>query len=191
MIFKKARLGDYIEIKHGFAFGGNEITDSGVDSPILVTPGNFSIGGGFKADKCKYYCGDYPDQYVLCAGDIIVTMTDLSVSGDTLGYSAIVPSGSIYLHNQRIGKIIIKNDSIDPGYLYYLLRTKEYHHYVVSTSSGTAIHHTSPDRIMDYQFDIPDLHSQKCIASILNSIELKISINKKINDNLRGVSFAS
>ena len=191
MIFNKVRLGDYIEIKHGFAFDGDGITDSSVGNPILVTPGNFNIGGGFKADKCKYYSGNYPEQYALCAGDIIVTMTDLSVSGDTLGYSAIVPSGSIYLHNQRIGKVIIKNNSVDPGYLYYLLRTKEYHHYVVSTSSGTAIHHTSPDRIMDYQFNIPDLHSQKCIASILNSIELKISINKEINDNLGGTFFAS
>ena len=48
-----AILGDYIRIKHGFAFKGDFITteDNGV---VLVTPGNFEIGGGFKEKKCKF-----------------------------------------------------------------------------------------------------------------------------------------
>lgn len=49
----KCKLGDYIRIKHGFAFKGEYITaeNNGV---VLVTPGNFEIGGGFKEDKCKF-----------------------------------------------------------------------------------------------------------------------------------------
>lgn len=45
----KCKLGDYIRIKHGFAFKGEYITaeNNGV---VLVTPGNFEIGGGFKED---------------------------------------------------------------------------------------------------------------------------------------------
>ena len=47
-------LSDYIKIKHGFAFKGENF--SVIPTPdILVTPGNFAIGGGFKADKFKYY----------------------------------------------------------------------------------------------------------------------------------------
>lgn len=81
----KCKLGDYIRIKHGFAFKGEYITaeNNGV---VLVTPGNFEIGGGFKEDKCKFFNGDYPKEYVLSPYDLIVTMTDLSKQGDTLGY---------------------------------------------------------------------------------------------------------
>ena len=85
-----AILGDYISIKHGYAFKGEGITtvDNGI---VLVTPGNFDIGGGFKEGKCKFFSGDYPSEYVLSPGDLIVTMTDLSKDMDTLGYSALVP----------------------------------------------------------------------------------------------------
>ena len=83
-------LGDYIKIKHGYAFKGDYITseDNGI---VLVTPGNFEIGGGFKERKCKFFSGNYPNEYVLKPNDLIVSMTDLSKQGDTLGYSARVP----------------------------------------------------------------------------------------------------
>ena len=47
-------LGEIIDIKHGFAFKGEFISLESNDK-ILVTPGNFKIGGGFKSDKYKYY----------------------------------------------------------------------------------------------------------------------------------------
>jgi type I restriction enzyme S subunit len=62
--WKKALLGDLIEIKHGFAFGGEHIRDE-PPGDILLTPGNFAIGGGFKADKFKYYDGPVPSDFVL------------------------------------------------------------------------------------------------------------------------------
>ena len=69
-----ATLGDFITIKHGYAFKGTEITteDNGV---VLVTPGNFAIGGGFKEEKCKFFNGEYPVEYVLSPDDLIGTMT--------------------------------------------------------------------------------------------------------------------
>ncbi|WP_321377342.1 restriction endonuclease subunit S domain-containing protein [Trichococcus shcherbakoviae] len=71
------RLGDLIEIRHGYAFSGKYITqeDNGV---VLVTPGNFKVGGGFQEKRGKFFKGGLPDDYVLEAGAIIVTMTDLS-----------------------------------------------------------------------------------------------------------------
>ena len=125
-----------------------------------------------------------PDNYVLHEGDLIVTMTDLSVSGDTLGYSALVPGGDIYLHNQRIGKVIIKSDQIDKMYLYYLLRTRDYQQYIVATSTGTAIHHTSPSTIKSYKFKLIPIDSQRKIASILFNLEALMNYNQLINDNL-------
>ena len=177
-------LGDFISIKHGFAFKGEGITteDNGV---VLVTPGNFSIGGGFKEDKCKFFVGEYPTEYVVSPDDLIVTMTDLSKEMDTLGYSALVPdTNRVYLHNQRIGLIRILNDGLDKHFLYWFMRTRNYQRTIAGGASGTTVHHTSPNRICEVEVDFPNLATQKRIASVLDNIELKIGVNAKINQNL-------
>ena len=180
-----AELRDYIKVKHGFAFKGDHITtnDNGI---VLVTPGNFSIGGGFKEEKCKFFDGEYPTDYVLRPGDLIVTMTDLSKAIDTLGYSALVPkSERTYLHNQRIGLVkIIDEKRLDKHYLYWFMRTSYYQKTIAAISSGSTVHHTSPDRIMDVEIELPDLEKQRAVATFMDNIESKINTNKQINKNL-------
>ncbi len=179
-----AKLGDYISIKHGYAFKGDGITteDNGV---VLVTPGNFATGGGFKEEKCKFFSDQYSSDFVLSPGDLIVTMTDLSKEMDTLGYSALVPkSNRVYLHNQRIGLISINREGLDKQYLYWFMRSRDYQRTIAGGASGTTVHHTSPSRICEVQINFPDLLTQKKIARLLDSLEDKIQNNNKINNNL-------
>ena len=178
-------IGDFIKIKHGYAFKGDYISTED-NNIVLVTPGNFAIGGGFKEQKCKFYIGKYPDDYVLKEDDLIVTMTDLSKSVDTLGYGALVPSSNkrVYLHNQRIGLVQFISDKIDKHYLYWYMRTSRYQRSIVSTSSGSTVHHTSPDRICEVEIEVPEMKIQKKIAGFLDDIEEKINVNEKINRNL-------
>ena len=70
---KPHTLGSYIRVKHGCAFKGKYFTKA--ETPdVLVTPGNFAIGGGFLADKPKYYAGPVPDDYILQEGDLAAIM---------------------------------------------------------------------------------------------------------------------
>ena len=173
------KLGELIEIKHGYAFSGEHIVedDNGI---VLVTPGNFRIGGGFKEEKCKFFDGEIPADYVLKEGDFIVTMTDLSKTIDTLGYSALVPkSKRIYLHNQRIGLVTFKSDECDRGYIYWLMRTREYQRSIANTSTGATVHHTSPKKIYDYDLEVPPLPIQHRIATILSRYDSLIENYQK------------
>lgn len=183
------KLNELCKIKHGFAFKGKDIIKDYSTKYILITPGNFNIGGGFKSDKCKYFSesGEIPEDYILKANDLIVTMTDLSVKSDTLGYSALVPNdkNNIYLHNQRIGLVYdIDETKVLKEYLYWFMRTKRYQQKVVASQSGTAIHHTSPDRILNITIDLPLLDEQRKIIKFLSDIENKIKTNNEINNNL-------
>lgn len=176
---KEYRLGDLIEIKHGYAFDGEHIVqeDNGI---VLVTPGNFRIGGGFQEDKCKFFTGEIPKDYVLSAGDFIVTMTDLSKTIDTLGYSALIPQSSrIYLHNQRIGLVAFKNNECYPGYIYYLMHTYLYQRTIANSSTGVTVHHTSPIKICDYTFKAPGYDVQKRISDCLFAYDDLIVNNQK------------
>lgn len=174
------RLGDIIEIKHGYAFSGDHIIEED-NNVVLVTPGNFRIGGGFQEKKCKFFNGDLPSDYILNEGDFIVTMTDLSKTIDTLGYSALVPKSEnrIYLHNQRIGLVHFKNDICDRGYIYWLMRTRDYQRTIANTSTGSTVHHTSPSKIYDYEFETSDKATQHRIATTLSCYDSLIENYQK------------
>ncbi|MEJ3115362.1 restriction endonuclease subunit S [Escherichia coli] len=186
MTFKNVvKLGDFVTIKHGYAFPGKFIT-SQETKKILVTPGNFNIGGGFKSSKFKYYSGEtYPEQYRFNGGELIVTMTDLSKETDTLGYAALVPNdNNIYLHNQRVGLVQILNNDLDKMYLYWKMRTREYQEFIANSASGTSVMHTSPKKICEYEFLLPTKLEQKAIASVLSSLDEKIDLLHHQNKTL-------
>jgi type I restriction enzyme S subunit len=186
------KVGDFVDIKHGYGFKGEFFIDE-PNEHVVLTPGNFNIGGGFKADKFKYTKEDYPCQYVLRKDDIIVTMTDLSKNGDTLGYAAKVPASEKrhYLHNQRIGLLEFRSGTILPEFLYWVLRTKKYNSFVVGSASGSTVKHTSPDRIKEFAFCAPSsLLEQQTIAKTLSDLDSKIEANQKMNRTLEAIGRA-
>ena len=187
--WKEYKLGDFLKIKHGFAFKGENIVPYETES-ILVTPGNLHIGGGFKSDKYKFYDGEIPNDYILKEGVIVVTMTDLSKDSDTLGYSAKIPhlKGKRFLHNQRIGLLRFTNEIAYPDYIYWLLRTKEYQSYIVGSASGTSIMHTSPSRIENYTCLLPPFEEQRKIAGVLSSLDDKIDLLNRENATLEALA---
>ena len=188
--WEETSLAAVMDVKHGFAFPGENIRDEPLGD-ILLTPGNFAIGGGFKGDKFKYFDGDVPDDYVLSEGDLVVTMTDLSKQADTLGYPALVPKprGPRFLHNQRLGKVLIKRSAeLDKGFLFYLLRTAEYRQEVLASATGTTVKHTSPGRILAHKAKIPPLAEQKAIAAVLGALDDKIELNRRMNATLEAMA---
>ena len=179
-------------MKHGFAFPGGNIREE-PPGDILLTPGNFAVGGGFKGDKYKYFDGQVPEEYVLYENDLIVTMTDLSKQADTLGYPALVPRPQHFrfLHNQRLGKVVIRDGAThDKRFISYLLRTPEYRHEVLASATGTTVKHTSPSRILAFKTSIPPLPEQRAIAHILGTLDDKIELNRRMNETLEAMARA-
>ena len=185
-------IGDVAKIKHGFAFKGEFFTDEAQPN-VLVTPGNFSVGGGFQVGKPKFYAGPVPNDYVLSEGDLVVTMTDLSKASDTLGYAAKMPAtpGVTYLHNQRIGLVQMKDEGrVRKGWLHYLMRTDQYRTWVVGSASGTTVKHTSPSRIESYSFVVPPVDEQERAAELLDALEQRVSSLRQTNPTLEAIAQA-
>ena len=157
-------LNNYISIKHGYAFKGEFFSET-VTNKVLLTPGNFRIGGGVKLDKLKFYNdeAECPYQYILEPFDLLITMTDLSKQGDTLGYPLLVPSSNdkIFLHNQRLGKVIPKQETCFPKYfLRFYFQDFIYRSFVVGSSTGSTVKHTSPTKILFFKPKLPSLDSK-------------------------------
>ncbi|HET6387433.1 MAG TPA: restriction endonuclease subunit S [Armatimonadota bacterium] len=185
-------LRDLIEIQHGFAFKGEYFCDD-PEADRLITPGNFRIGGGFQHGPRKCYRGPVPEEFVLRAGDLVVTMTDLSKNSDTLGYPAIIPATDChrYLHNQRVGKVTLtEGDSIDKRFLYFVMCSQPYRQEILASATGTAVKHTAPQRILAFDTLLPPIAEQRAIACILGSLDDKIELNRRLNHTLEQMARA-
>lgn len=187
----KCRLGNLASVKHGFAFEGRFFRDEG-EGPVLVTPGNFKIGGGFSSGNDRYFVGTVPAGFELAPGDVIVTMTDLSKAGDTLGYAAVIPAdGRHYLHNQRIGKIVLRASApASIAYIHWLMRTPRYRAEVLGSATGSTVRHTSPSRIEAFEFELPPIEEQQAIANLLCALDDKIELNRRMAETLEAMARA-
>lgn len=174
------RLGEVLRVKHGYAFPG-EFFSEVPGFPVVLTPGNFSLGGGFRKAKPKTFSAEYSKEYELKAGDLVVSMTDLSKEGATLGLPALVPDGQIYLHNQRIGLVEITDlTRVDQVFLSYYLRTDAYRSHVLGSASGTTVRHTSPGRIESFLASLPSLRMQRAIAEVLVALDDRTIANYRL-----------
>ena len=76
------------------------------------------------------------------------------------------------------------NEKVSKDYLYYILADDEFFKYSMATSKGTKMPRGDKLAIMNYPILLPNLATQQKIAQILSSLDDKIELNNKINDNL-------
>ncbi|MCP4185673.1 MAG: restriction endonuclease subunit S [Hyphomicrobiales bacterium] len=183
--WENRELSHFIKIKHGYAFKGEFFRTE--ESPyILITPGNFRIGGGFKSNKLKYYDGPFPKEYVLEKNDLVMTMTDLSKAGDTLGYPAFIPESakSFFLHNQRIGKVFIQSEQVGAIFLYQIFCSPEYRSHILGGATGSTVKHTSPTKISSYAIPVCSVELMKKFEEHSSILRDRISSNDLENQAL-------
>ena len=184
---KKCKLGDLLEIQHGYAFKSENYLHQGKFA--LVTLANISESNNFQfnEDNLTYYESDFPKNMILNEGDLIMPMTEQVIG--LLGNSAFIPvvKNFSFVLNQRVGKVIPKS-CVDKYYLHYLLATNEVKTQLEYRASGTKQRNISPDNIYDVTVYVPELHLQEKIGSVLYSIEKKINLNKKINATLEAMA---
>lgn len=181
-IWTPTRLGDVVRVKHGFAFSGMaENPDRTL--PVVVGIGNFDYTGGFRfgSTSVKRYVGEYPPEFNLSPGDVLLAMTCQTAGGEILGIPGIVPDdGQTYLHNQRLGKVeVLDPERVYLPFIFQLARWNVFNQHLFATASGSKILHTSPGRIEDFRFDIPPLEEQRAIAATLGALDDKIESNRR------------
>ena len=170
MTWPVTSYGEYLHVKHGYAFKGEHFD---TDGPyVLLTPGSFNEGGGFRdrGASAKFYTGDVPDGFVLDEGDLVVAMTEQAPG--LLGSSAWIPEGGKYLHNQRLGRIV----NLDEGrlikrFVYYLFNTRKVRDQISATATGGKVRHTAPERIRKVAFRLPPIGTQLRICDVLSAYD--------------------
>lgn len=181
---KKIKLGEAMSIKHGFAFKSENYVEK--SDYALITLANISESNTFQLsrDKLTYYGADFPSNFILNEGDLIMPLTEQAIG--LLGNSAFIPKeqGITFVLNQRVGKVIVNDSLIDKYYLHYLLSTRSVKEQLEYRASGTSQRNISPENVYDVEVFLPDIETQHRIGRFLYSLEQKSETNKAINDNL-------
>ena len=104
----------------------------------------------------------------------------VSCIGSDLGKVVITKEPTVT--NQQFNSII-PNDKNDADYIYYLMTiVGKQLNYLSKTSTAVPI--VNKSTFSSFRVKLPSKKVQHCIASILSSLDDKIEVNRKINENL-------
>ena len=82
------------------------------------------------------------------------------------------------------------NEKTNDKYLYYLLSQESFFDYVMAGAKGCKMPRGDKQHIMNWEVNIPSLPTQQKIANILSSLDDKLEVNRRINEQLEELAQA-
>ena len=157
----RKKLTDLCSIQYGYAFDSESFTTDNSFPPLVRIR---DVKRGFSE---TFYSGDYPPEYVIHSGDLLVGM-------DGEFNIARWRSGDALL-NQRVCKISATRGT-DEEYLRFALQKalKE----IEDRTAFVTVKHLSAKELNKLELDIPDMGEQARIAQILCKLERVISMRE-------------
>lgn len=102
----------------------------------------------------------------------------------TLGKLCIIEDNLNYTVQRSVGIIKPNQEKLKSIFLKYLLMTDSYQNLLKNTSKGAIQKCIFIDDLKSLELSIPDISTQKKIASVLSSLDEKIALNRHINARL-------
>ena len=108
----------------------------------------------------------------------------LNITGDSVARACMAPSWILPARvNQHVAIVRGNADLVLNDYLLYFLQYKK--SYLLSISQGGATRNALTKKMIeDIELLLPNLSHQRKVVSILRSLDSKIELNRRINDNL-------
>ena len=182
--WKEYKLSDILSIVSGFAYKGEYL---GKGESLLLGMGCVSYSELFLEKGMRPYAGEFPERYSVEAGDIVLATRQQSDNLPILGMPAIVPQkfkGKKMVFGANLYKVVPKSPEFPIDYIYWLLKTPAYIRHIRSCQTGTTVRMITKANIEDYAFMCPCKEQRNQISKLLWDIEMKIVLNRRINDNV-------
>ena len=154
--------------------------DEGIGIPLVRTP---NVGKGrLNLMSVHRVNSDIYKQRTLRA---IPEEDDIIIAREApVGNAAIIQKGQKVCLGQRVVLLKTIKDLVDPNFLVYYLLSNEVQHQLRNHSNGAVVAHLNVADIRNLPVNLPTLNEQKRIGRFLKKIDDKISVNKKICENL-------
>lgn len=189
--WKEVIIGNNIDLISGFAFKSADFKAEQIEGSLPVIKIKNVANGDVNLNDVVYhkYSSSF-EKFLLSEGDVLIAMTgnhpqaQTQVVGDVSRYKLKEKS----LLNQRVGKLIIKDDT-NLDFIYYLFKNEDVRFYLANQSSGSANQaNISKADILGLNLTIPLPNEQAKIASVLKSLDDKIDLLHSQNAILEKVA---
>jgi type I restriction enzyme S subunit len=136
--------------------------------------------GTLNPNELKSVDAPNSDKYILKPNDIVFARTGGS-TGRNYFYDG---SDGVFVYAGFLIKFSIDPEKVNPKYVKYYCRSKQYNDWVQSFNTGSTRGNINAQTFGNMEIPLPDRKQQDYLVSILEPIDEKIKINKQINDNL-------
>lgn len=163
---------------------------------------NICSGGTPKSTVTEYYGGNIPWLNTKEINFNQIYKTEKTITNEGLNNSSAkwIPAKSVIVAmygatagkaainriplttNQACCNLMINPTKADYRFVYYALCND--YTYLASLANGGAQQNLNAQQIKDFAIPLPSLEGQKRIANILSSLDDKIELNRRINENL-------
>ena len=183
----RATLGDYFTLQRGTTYKSALLGQPG---PALFGLATIQRNGGFRRDSIKTYGGDSPENLIVHPGELYVSLKDVTQSADLLGAISRVPrDGPVGRLTQDTVKLQPIAEDVPIDYVYWLLRTPQYRQYCRAHATGTTNLGLAREDFL--AFPVPESSDVQCrIVGLLNALEDKIELNRKMDETLEAMAQA-
>ncbi|MEJ9171890.1 restriction endonuclease subunit S [Bacillus cereus] len=191
MKYEHVILGDMVTFQKGFVFKSKDFTNYGIP---VVKVSNF-IEDTVDMSSCEMLPNSFYEtnkRYSLEEDEILIATVGSwpTNPNSVVGRVVRVPKlKEVALLNQNIVKITSNSDLLNNDFLYYLLKSKTFKDYLVSTAQGSANQASiTLESIKKFNFELPPIDAQYKIAHFLKTMDKKIKTNKQIINSLEQLS---
>ena len=181
--YETVSLGEHLYIKGRIGWKGLKKDEYLENGDYRIINATALEEDGINWNDCGYITKERFDE----SPEIILKEKDILISKDgTIGKLGYVKE--LYMPSTvASGVFVVRNlneEYIDTDFLYYYFKSPFFKWFIKSVTEGSVIPHLYQRDFADMEFNLFDLDVQKKCSTLLNAIEEKININKKINRNL-------
>jgi type I restriction enzyme S subunit len=150
------------------------------DLPTYLRITDIFDDGTLNLSELKSVDAPNSDKYLLKPNDIVFARTGGS-TGRNYFYDG---SDGVFVYAGFLIKFSIDPEKVNPKYVKYYCRSKQYNDWVQSFNTGSTRGNINAQTFGNMEIPLPERKQQDYLVSILEPIDEKIKNNKQVNDNL-------
>ena len=156
------------------------------DLPTYLRITDIFDDGTLNLSELKSVDAPNSDKYILKPNDIVFARTGGS-TGRNYFYDG---SDGVFVYAGFLIKFSIDPEKVNPKYVKYYCRSKQYNDWVQSFNTGSTRGNINAQTFGNMEIPLPERKQQDYLVSILEPIDEKIKNNKQVNDNLQQQAFS-
>lgn len=151
------------------------------DLPTYLRITDIFDDGTLNLSELKSVDAPNSDKHLLKPNDIVFARTGGS-TGRNYFYDG---SDGVFVYAGFLIKFSIDPEKVNPKYVKYYCRSKQYNDWVQSFNTGSTRGNINAQTFGNMEIPLPERKQQDYLVSILEPIDEKIKNNKQVNDNLQ------